>query len=103
MIPGELRTPTWHDLDLICAAVDVLDELAADPDAADDRARVYDFSIRWGVLLAGRLRRLEHYDAAGALSGEEKARYDALVQRLRDATPAARRLGLTAPRLADAP
>lgn len=101
MTHGIARSAAYHDLDLIFAAVDTLDELAADPDAAGDRARIYDFSIRWGVLLAGRLHRLEHYAKLGALSGGEKERYDVLVERLRGASAAADRLGLTRPTLAD--
>lgn len=100
MNPGEVRTATQHDLDLIFAAVDALEEIAADPGKAADRSRIYDFSIRWGVLLAGRLHRLEHLDRAGALSAEERQGYEALVARLRDATPVAERLGLTRPTLA---
>jgi hypothetical protein len=94
------RSAAHHDLDLIFAAVDTLDELAADPDASGDRARIYDFSIRWGVLLAGRLQRLEHYAGLGELSPDEKERYDLLVRRLRGAGAAAQRLDLTRPKLA---
>lgn len=101
MTHGISRSAAHHDLDLIFAAADTLDELAADPDAAGDRARIYDFSIRWGVLLAGRLHRLEHYAAQGALSSEEKERYDVLVQRLRAASATAQRLGLTRPTFVD--
>ncbi|HEU5007094.1 MAG TPA: hypothetical protein VFT67_08990 [Jatrophihabitantaceae bacterium] len=101
MTHGIARSAAHHDLDLIFAAVDTLDALAADPDAADDRARIYDFSIRWGVLLAGRLHRLEHFASLGALNTEERERYDVLVERLRGASSAAERLGLTRPKLVD--
>ena len=50
-----------RDLDMIFAETNALRELAADPKEANDGARVYDFSIRWGTLMSGRLERLEHY------------------------------------------
>lgn len=86
-----------EDLDQLFAEVRALRELAEDPEQAADESRVYDFSIRWGVLLAGRLRRLAHYHGDGRLTPSERSRYDALRTELRDAAPLIDRLGLSQP------
>lgn len=85
------------DLDLLLTTAAELEALAADCDRASDPGRVYDFSIRWGTYLSGRLRRLEYRDRAGALGTPEKARYEQLRRRLQEVAPAARRLGLAQP------
>ncbi len=94
-----------HDLDLIFRQLTELRELAADPDKAKDSGRVYDFSIRWGTLLAGRLQRLAHYHGRGELAPDAQARYDALRAELRDTVALADGLGLARPAvpLDDAP
>ncbi|MBV8541592.1 MAG: hypothetical protein JO063_13315 [Pseudonocardiales bacterium] len=88
------------DLDLMFAAVEALRELASDPDSAQDSARVYDFSIRWGTLLHGRLERLAHYHRRGELAPPEQERYQSLRSELRRSLPLVRRLGLACPRVA---
>lgn len=91
-IPGAAR-----DLDSLFAAVAALRELAADTSKKQDSARVYDFSIRWGTMLAGRLERLAHYHGRGELRPRERERYERLRTELRDALPAMRELGLARP------
>lgn len=86
-----------EDLDLMFAEVRALRGLVADPDQAHDDSRIYDFSIRWGVLLSGRLHRLTHYHDQGALSSHEQRRYDALRTELRDAEHLMDQLGLPHP------
>jgi hypothetical protein len=88
------------DLDLMFAAVQALRELASDPAQARDRARVYDFSIRWGTLLHGRLERLAYYHDRGELAPGEQERYQALRSALRHSLPLVERLGLARPRVA---
>lgn len=88
------------DLDLLFAHVEALRELAAEPAKARDSARVYDFSIRWGALLAGRLERLAHYHSRGELGPGDQTRYDVLRAELRDVLPLAERLGLARPTVA---
>ncbi|HWR48195.1 MAG TPA: hypothetical protein VN327_11380 [Pseudonocardiaceae bacterium] len=88
------------DLDLMFAAVTALRELASDPDKAQDSARVYDFSIRWGTLLHGRLERLAYYHGRGELAPQEQERYQALRSELRLSLPLVERLGLARPRVA---
>src|SRR5699024_3894679 len=87
------------DLDLLFAHVKALRELASDPEKAQDSARIYDFSIRWGTLLSGRLERLAHYHDRGELTPDEQARYEALRAELREAVPLIERLGLARPRV----
>lgn len=84
-----------EDLDLLFAAVAALRGLAADDRA--DRGRVYDFAITWGTLLAGRLRRVDHYHRRGDLTPGERARYAALRAALREALPLMERLDIARP------
>jgi hypothetical protein len=88
-----------RDLGMVSAGVDELRQLASDREAAQDGARIYDFSIRWGVLLSGRLERLDHYHSVGKLTQEQDVRYRELRQELRDVTPEAERLGLARPNI----
>ncbi|MDR7299892.1 hypothetical protein [Haloactinomyces albus] len=85
------------DLDLLFAQVQALRELASDPDKAQDSDRVYDFGIRWAVLLYGRLQRLDHYHHRSELAPDEQARYERLRAELREAVPLVERLGLPRP------
>lgn len=84
------------DLDLMFAQLKALRELAADP----DEARVYDFSIRWGTMVHGRLERLTYYHSRGELAPGEKLRYESMRSELREALPLLERLGLARPRVA---
>jgi hypothetical protein len=85
------------DLDLLFSQIDALRQLASDPKAAQDSARVYDFSIRWGTLLHGRLERLAYYHSRGELTPDEQARYQSLRSQLRETLPLVKRLGLASP------
>jgi hypothetical protein len=71
------------DLDVLFDQIKQLRELAGDPDRARDSARVYDFSIRWGTFLRGRLERLDYYYSRGTLTTGEQARYQDLRTELR--------------------
>lgn len=85
------------DIDLILAQTKVLRELASDPDKAQDSARVYDFSIRWGALLSGRLERLAYYHRRGELTHDEQVCYAGLRSELREVLPLVERLGIGRP------
>jgi hypothetical protein len=87
------------DLDLMIAVVKALRDLTSDPDKAQDSARVYDFSIRWGTLLHGRLERLAYYHGRGELTPQQQERYQALCTQLRHSLPLIERLGLARPGL----
>ncbi len=85
------------DMSLVAAGIRGLRELALDPVGSENSTRVYDFSIRWGVLMSGRLKRLEHYYRARVLAQEQERAYRRLRDELEDATPLAEGLGLGRP------
>jgi hypothetical protein len=91
------------DFDLMFTQLKALRELASDPEAAQDSARVYDFSIRWGTMLHGRLERLAYYHGRGELAPDEQARYESLRCELREALPLLQRLGLARPKVGPSP
>lgn len=85
------------DVSLVGAEIEALRTLAADTEVARESARVYDFSIRWGVMLSGRLKRLEHYHRSGELTQAQERRYRELRRELEGVAPLAERLGLARP------
>lgn len=97
--PRIVRPGVEKDMEMIASAVAALRELASDDEMSRDGDRVYDFSIRWGVLLSGRLMRLEHYYRRGELTAEQRAGYRRLRRELREAMPLVERLGLGRPRV----
>ena len=87
------------DIDMISAGLDELHRLASDEQKAQGSAKIYDFSIRWGVILSGRLQRLDHYHRAGELTREQERRYQELRRELKAAAPQAERLGIARPQI----
>lgn len=85
------------DLAMISSEIGALRELASDPEEAGNRGKVYDFGIRWGVLMSGRLKRIEHYHRAGELTQEQERRYRQLRRELGEAMPLIERLGISRP------
>lgn len=85
------------DLDILCGQVEALRQLIADQQKRRDEDRIYSFSIRWGAFIFGRLERLAHYNARGALSGDVQRRYDALLADLRELAPQMDELGVARP------
>jgi len=85
------------DLDLAFAQVAVLRAVSEAEDRGHDEARVYDASIRWGALVAGRLHRLALLSGRDALGDPEQARYEELEDELRALGPVLDRLGLPRP------
>ena len=85
------------DVSAVASGIRALRELALDPVGSEDGARVYDFSIGWGVLMSGRLKRLEHYYRAGALTEDQERGYRELRRDLKDAAPLAEGLGIGRP------
>ena len=57
----------------------------------------YDFSIRWGTALAGRLPRLVHYSSRGLLDETDERRFQALCDELRELSELIERIGLAQP------
>jgi hypothetical protein len=99
---GADRSAAERDLDELCAKVTALHELAADPEVSPDDDQVYDFSIRWGTMLAGRLQRLDYYYRRASLTPSDAGRYQALLDELRAVAPTAKRLRLALPQVAGA-
>ncbi len=97
--PRAIPVAVDDDISRIAAEIAALRKLASDPEKAEDGARVYDFSIRWGVLLSGRLKRLEHYYRLGQLTEGQESRYRELRREFREAMPLIERLGLGRPRV----
>jgi hypothetical protein len=97
MTDGTGRPGIDRDLDMIFAETEALRELASGPEEAPDGARVYDFSIRWGTLMSGRLKRLEHYYQAGELTEDQERAYRELKRELQAATPLTEHLGIGRP------
>jgi hypothetical protein len=85
------------DLDRAFAEVAALRALGEAEERGHDEARVYDASIRWGALVAGRLHRLALVAGRGALCDGERARYAELEEELRALGPLLDRLGLARP------
>lgn len=63
----------------------------------------YDFSIRWGTALAGRLPRLVHYSSRGLLDEADERRFQALCDEMRGLADMIDRIGLVQPVLSSAP
>jgi hypothetical protein len=85
------------DVALIGEQIAALRQLA-DKESASD-GEIYDFSIRWGAALAGRLPRLVHYSSLGLLTYADEQRFQSLCDDLRAVSAAAARFGIAAPRL----
>jgi len=72
------------DVELITEQIKALKELGKkDDEAPISEGQRYDFSIRWGTVLAGRLRRLVHYSSLGQLEDADESRFHALCDELR--------------------
>lgn len=91
-IPGIER-----DLGMLFTGIGALRELASDPEKAQDGSRIYDFNVRWGTLMSGRLIRLEHYHRSGELTGDQERCYRELKRELQGATPMIESLGISRP------
>lgn len=65
--------------------------------------RVYDFSIRWGTALAGRLARLVHYSSLGLLDDADERRFQSVCDELRGVSDLIDRFELAHPVFADTP
>ncbi|KLO31959.1 hypothetical protein [Mycobacterium haemophilum] len=86
------------DVEMLSEQAKALKELGVqdkrDPVSEGQR---YDFSIRWGTALAGRLRRLVHYSSLGLLSDADERRFHALCDELRALSDLIDRFELTHP------
>lgn len=98
--PAPTRDPSGvvNDLDQAFAEVAALRALDGSEERRYDESRVYDASIRWGALVAGRLHRLALLHHRGAMSDEQRSRYTELEVELAELSPVLDRLGLPDPR-----
>jgi hypothetical protein len=86
------------DVELIKRQIAALRELGQRGSVSEDE--IYDFSIRWGTVLAGRVRRLAHYSALGLLAEADTAKFQALREELAELSGLIDGFRLTRPRLA---
>src|ERR1700759_4385704 len=90
------------DVELINGQIKALKELAEkDYQAPISEGQRYDFSIRWGTVLAGRLRRLVHYSALGELNDTDERRFGELRNELRTLSHLIDRFRLAQPNFTD--
>lgn len=83
------------DVEWLTEQIQALKQLGRQDDVDD--GRIYDFSIRWGTALAGRLPRLVHYSSRGLLADADERRFQALCDELRGLSDLIDRIGLARP------
>jgi hypothetical protein len=92
------------DVALLSEQIKALKELGdQDEKGAVTEGQRYDFSIRWGTALAGRLRRLVHYSSLGLLCDEDERSFEALCDEFRSLSDLIDRFRLAQPVFTDAP
>ena len=89
------------DVEWLTEQIQVLKQLGQKDDVDDGEK--YDFSIRWGTALAGRLPRLVHYTSRGLLAETDERRFQALCDELRGLSGLIDRIGLAQPVFTDTP
>jgi hypothetical protein len=99
----ESQTPIGvdDDFELINEQIQALRQLGEKEEL--DEGESYDFSIRWGTALAGRLRRLVHYSAQRVLSESDERRFQSVCDELRGLSELIDRFDLTHPVFTDTP
>jgi hypothetical protein len=83
------------DIEWLTEQIQALKQLGQQGEVTDGEK--YDFSIRWGTALAGRLPRLVHYSSRGLLDDADEHRFKALCDELRGLSGLIDRIGLTQP------
>ncbi|OBG29617.1 hypothetical protein [Mycobacterium sp. 852002-51057_SCH5723018] len=92
------------DVELINEQIKALKELGRQDDQAPiSEGQRYDFSIRWGTVLAGRLRRLVHYSSLGELDDAGERTFHAVCDELRGLSHLIDRFRLAQPRFSESP
>jgi hypothetical protein len=89
------------DVEWLTEQIQALKQLGQQDDV--DEGQKYDFSIRWGTALAGRLPRLVHYHSRGLLDETDQRRFQALCDELRGLSDLIDRIGLAQPVFTDTP
>ncbi len=93
---GEVRG-VGADIARILEQGDALEELVFGNDGEPEGNQVYDFNVRWGALLAGRLERLRHFYQRDELDDGQRADYLRMEQRLREMVPLTERIDVSRP------
>jgi hypothetical protein len=83
------------DVEWLTEQIEALKQLGRQDEV--DEGQKYDFSIRWGTAMAGRLRRLVHYSARGVLADADERRFQALCDELNGLSDLIDRIGLARP------
>jgi hypothetical protein len=83
------------DVEWLTEQIQALKQLGQKGEVSDGEK--YDFSIRWGTALAGRLPRLMHYSSRGLLDDADERRVQALCDELRGLSNLIDRIGLAQP------
>ncbi len=83
------------DVEWLTEQIQALKQLGQKDEVTDGEK--YDFSIRWGTALAGRLPRLAHYSSRGLLDEADERRFQALCDELRGLSDLIDRIGLAQP------
>ncbi|MFZ1162592.1 hypothetical protein [Mycobacterium sp.] len=89
------------DVEWLTEQIEALKQLGLLDEVSDSQK--YDFSIRWGTALAGRLPRLLHYSSRGLLDETDERRFQALCDELRGMAGLIDRFGLAQPVFSAAP
>src|ERR1700722_4497013 len=93
--PGGATVDVDADVELLTDQIGALRELGGGGPVSE-RQR-HDFSIRWGTVGAGRLRRLVHYRSLGKLSDADERRFQAVCAELRSVSDLIDRFRLVRP------
>lgn len=102
--PTRAAVDVDNDVELITQQISALKELAKkDDEEPISEGERYDFSIRWGTVLAGRLRRLRHYNSLGRLDEADVRRFHALRDEVRTLSHLVDRFRLARPNVTDCP
>jgi hypothetical protein len=83
------------DVEWLTEQILALKELGQKDDVDDGQK--YDFSIRWGTALAGRLPRLVYYSSRGLLDEADERRVQQLFDELKGLSDLIDRMGLVQP------
>jgi hypothetical protein len=83
------------DIEWLTEQIQALKQLGRQDEVSDGEK--YDFSIRWGTALAGRLPRLVHYSSRGLLDEADERRFQTLCDELRVLSDLIDRIGLAQP------
>ncbi|WP_082939621.1 hypothetical protein [Mycobacterium sp. 852014-50255_SCH5639931] len=98
-VASEGRAPVSIDADVEFLAEEIAALQALGRKDSVDDGELYDFSVRWGAALAGRLPRLVHYSSLGLLDDTDERRFRSLCEDLRGVSGIAEKFGLPRPAL----